>query len=355
MKYQVLIIGPSLEDHGGISKVEKNIITNWPDCNYVLNNLVTHEDGSSFKKIIIFLKSIFSYIKHIAINKPHLIHVHFSINASILRKSFFVVTAKTLNVKILLHSHTGEMERILKSSSWIYKKYIIFILNLADGLIVLGSRDINVYAKYIRNYTPVVLKNGVEIQERQTDLTSKQIISVGSLGVRKGTYDLLEAIPKVLESYPDAIFILVGDGEVETVNNIIKKNDLIENVRVPGWLNFNQVKEIYLSSSIFVLPSHYEGMPMSILEAMSFGLPVISTDINGIPDIILDGETGLIIEPSKINELSSAIIKLLQNYQYRLILGSNGKKRIDTLFTLSEMKKNLIKIYDNILNTAEHK
>jgi glycosyltransferase involved in cell wall biosynthesis len=354
MKYRVLMLGASPDDHGGISRVIAGILSHWPDCKYKIDLLVTHADGSGFHKLVVFFKSIPSFIFRIAWRKIDLLHVHFSVNASIFRKSFFVLIAKIAGVKILLHSHTGELEIFLQKFPPLIQNYIKWILNLADGIIILGKKDIEIYGKYNSHSVLRFLRNAVDRQRIQSDLEGQQIIIVGSLGQRKGTYDLLKVIPSVIRVFPEVSFLLVGDGDVKKIENMLEKSAFRNNTTVTGWLPHNKVHELYRSSCIFLLPSYYEGMPMAILEAMSMGLPVISTDVNGIPDVVLDGETGILTQPGKIIDLSEAIIKLLSDPTLRKNMGRKGQQRVESLFSFEAVTKDLIAIYDDVIFGGNH-
>lgn len=349
MSFRVLMIGTSLDSHGGISQLQKALINHWPDSHYVLRHLETHRDGPGIYKLLVFFKSLFSFVYLIVREKPHMVHAHFSINASIFRKSVFVLIAKFFGIKVLLQSHTGEFEQYFQGLNKFLQHYLRSALNIADALIILGTRDLKAYGHCFHGITPIVLKNPISLQERKSALLHPHVITVGSLGHRKGTYDLLKAIPLVLDQLPNAKFILVGDGDVEIVRGIVENNNLARNVIVMGWQDSERVKELYLNSSIFVLPSYSEGMPMAILEAMSFGLPVVSTSVNGIPDVVIDGETGFLIEPGKIDALSNMLLKLLSDGELREDMGSKGKQRVEDLFSHNAVIKDFIAVYDQII------
>ena len=344
------MLGTSLNSRGGISQVEKSITSHWPKCRYTIDHVTTHQDGCWLRKVSIFLVALSLFVIHLLNRRPQILHIHFSTGISILRKSIFIIPAKLLGIRILLHSHTGEMQDYLQGTNHFLRKYVETSLNLADALVITNSKDIPIYKKYYKRSTPIVLKNSTSLHGDSSDLESGNILTVGSLGERKGTPTLLSAIPEVLRSFPKAQFVLAGDGEINSVKDIAMRMGIAENISVLGWVDRDHLRTLYLSSCLFVLPSLHEGMPVAILEAMSYGLPVISTDVNGIPDVVIQRETGFLIKPGQVEELSTLIIRLLSNAKLRKLLGKNGKQRVEAHFSHSAVSRDLIAIYDRILS-----
>ena len=135
----------------------------------------------------------------------------------------------------------------------------------------------------------------------------------------KGTFDLLDAIAKVPQPMlQDSVrFIVAGNGEVERVREIVERLGLNNCVTVFDWVEPEQRDSLLAESDVFVLPSYFEGMPMSLLEAMSWSMPVITTPVGGIPDFVVEGENGLLVQPGDIDGLSSAFAKLANSADLR--------------------------------------
>jgi glycosyltransferase involved in cell wall biosynthesis len=100
-----------------------------------------------------------------------------------------------------------------------------------------------------------------------------------------------------------------------------------------GWVTGENKEALLSTASIFVLPSYYEGLPMSVLEAMAWGVPVITTPVGGIPEVVRHGEEGVIVQPGDIVGLTAALRQLLDDESLRQRLGANGRKRIQHIFS----------------------
>ncbi|MBI9045457.1 MAG: glycosyltransferase [Anaerolineaceae bacterium] len=161
------------------------------------------------------------------------------------------------------------------------------------------------------------------------------IISAGRLTYEKGFDLLLDAIPNVIQKFPDAKFALCGDG--------FQREDLEKQARDLGVLNHvkflgfrSDVAELMMLSDIYVLPSRSEGMPNAIMEAMSLELPVIAFSVGGIPELIIQSQTGILIKPQDVDALSQGIIDLINDPGKGQKLGQAARRTIREKYNLEE-------------------
>lgn len=206
-----------------------------------------------------------------------------------------------------------------------------------------------------------VIKNGVNIYQKSNiiecneikdkyGLSGKQIIlTVARLDVHKGQDMVLKALPSVLKLIQNAHYVIVGTGSEEgKLRNLINDYGLNNNVTITGFIPEEELKKFYSICDIFIMTSRYlknkksiEGFGLTFLEANSFGKPVIGGNTGGIPDAIVDGETGLLVDPENVQEISESIIKLLSDKELSLRLGENGKERVSNSFTWERIVGNL--------------
>jgi glycosyltransferase involved in cell wall biosynthesis len=175
-------------------------------------------------------------------------------------------------------------------------------------------------------------------------------IFVSRLAPVKGHKYLISAIPKVLENVPSAKFLLVGDGELrgnleqQAFLELSLPNDsvIFTGLRhdVPGLLAI---------SDLFVLSSINEGMGMVLVEAMAAGLPVVATRVGGVADVVVDGETGILVPPRNPNALSDAIVKLLKDENMRRRMGEAGQARVDPAFGAEAMVRKIESVYEELI------
>ena len=117
----------------------------------------------------------------------------------------------------------------------------------------------------------------------------------------------------------------------EEARNLVESLNISDQTIFPGWINTEERDRLLEEGNIFVLPSYNEGLPLSMLEAMAWGLPVIVTPVGGISEIVSDGENGLLVEPSNIEQLSDAMKSLIANEELRISLGDRGRKSVEPL------------------------
>jgi glycosyltransferase involved in cell wall biosynthesis len=170
-----------------------------------------------------------------------------------------------------------------------------------------------------------------------------QVGFVGRLSPEKGITFLIEALNRVKEAPPVYLHI-VGDGPEKTeIINKIKILGLEDRVRVHGHIIYPE--DIYAVLDILVLPSLTEGIPLTLLEGMSFGNPIIASNVGGIPEIVQNNENGLLVEPGSVTELAEKISLLIKNPGLRNRLGKKGKETISVLCDRNQWTHTLMKVY----------
>lgn len=183
----------------------------------------------------------------------------------------------------------------------------------------------------------------------------QQFMASGRFVDKKAPYYLVFAFQKVLKLFPDARLVIAGNGPLwNTCKNLISYLGMEQNIFLPGVLTKEEIIKNLLNSvgflqhSITAEDEDQEGTPLSILEASAIGLPVISTIHGGIPDVIIDGKTGILVKEHDVERMADAIITLLESPDLSREMGGNGKKNIRQNFNL----ENHIKVIDQLLEKA---
>lgn len=171
---------------------------------------------------------------------------------------------------------------------------------------------------------------------------------VGRLVPQKGFEYLLRAAKIVIEKIPNTKFILVGGGELENkLKNLSRALRIDKNVILTG--PRRDMNRIYSIMDIFTLPSLWEPFGNVSLEAMAFGKPVIATDVGGIPEVVEDGVTGILIPPKDSGKLAEVIIYLLKNPEIAKKMGEAGRKRVQKYFTPERVGDEVEKVYEHLV------
>ena len=181
------------------------------------------------------------------------------------------------------------------------------------------------------------------------------ILYTGRLAAVKGITPLLEAARLVRERTPSARFVLAGPWQMP---HAPQSWGLVEGAAADGagigWLGhvpWRQLIEWYRRASVFAMPSYYETFGISCLEAMAFGLPVVATTAGGLPEVVEDGVTGLLVPPGDAPAMAEAVGRLLQDADLRCRLGAAGRERVLARFTAESVVEQTLRVYQGVQST----
>jgi len=287
-------------------------------------------------KITSFSSSEQGFIKSLKKNKIQVVLAQYGPTAHRVLK-----TCNHLNIPLITHFHgydASVKEVVQKCNQYKevfeYSSYVVAVSKeMVKDLLNLGCPSekliYNVYGPNPSFYdvNPSVEKN--------------QFIGIGRFVNKKAPYYTILAFEKVLRKFPDSRLIVGGNGELlETCINLVKYLKIENNVILPGVLSQEQFKHYLESSLAFVQHSitaqsgDKEGTPVAILEAAAAGIPVVSTRHAGIPDVIMDGETGFLVKEHDVDMMANKMMALIENKELAKSMGAKSKERIATKFTL---------------------
>lgn len=225
-----------------------------------------------------------------------------------------------------------------------YKIFMANTLLSRSDVIISPSKTYINESRFLRDYKEkvLVIPNGINLNQfeicyskedcrHKLGLKSKYIILfVGTLYPLKGPQILLEAIPKIIKHINDITFLFVGGGDVDSYKNMSYQNGIDRYVKFTGYISEELKPLYYTSSDIFCLPSvgSHEIFGIVNLEAMACGIPIVASRIGGVPDLVKNGENGLLIQPQNSNELAEAITYLLMNETIRNKMGINAREKV---------------------------
>jgi len=172
---------------------------------------------------------------------------------------------------------------------------------------------------------------------------------VARLAAQKNHSLLLRAYAELQKHTPRSRLLLVGDGELrEELEVEARRLGLVGSVL---FLGFSQnVPSILRASDVFVLSSHYEGLPYAVLEAMASGLPVVSTAVDGVIDAIVEGVTGHLVPRDDVMALARAMWQMILHPESRQLMGEAGRKRFRSRFTVEHMVEETVRLYGTIIS-----
>lgn len=347
---KVLMVGPHKSVKGGIRTVIDEYL-NWKDWEKIKVYYVpTFIEKNNIVKVL-FYGYHFAEIMFLCVcKKIDIVHLHVSEKGSFYRKAFIVGFCRQLKIKTILHHHGAEFMEFYNSSSQKKKIYIERVLTAVDVNIILSEYQKREMKKKFSNARFTVLYNTVAGDvENSYNIKAVNILFVGRLGKRKGVFDLLKVVEEADDMLDRKIVLdICGDGEVEKVRKKIEEKRLGHRVVHLGWCSRKELEEHYSNAMLCILPSYHEGLPMSVLEAMSHGIPCIASKVAAIPEVIQEGYNGFLIEPGNIEEIRKAIEQLVDSPKLRMELGEKGYDTIQKRFLLTNGMNSLKNIYYNL-------
>ena len=306
---------------GGVAAVENVYSTFYKPFNHV----ATVVDSGQVRKLMTFFKAYALFWKWMLFHKEiEIVHVHGASDASFWRKRIFINIAKMFGKKVVFHCHGAEFQRFAKQNFRVVNK----TLNKCDCIVALSCSWKRWFEETFHHKNVVVIKNVISLPHTNKIFHNKFVLLfMGRLGTRKGIYDLVDVLVKHKAEFNGKMqFLFGGDGEVEQIQTIIKENGLENIAQYQGWVNGEKKEKLLNLADAYILPSYNEGLPISVLEAMSYSLPIISTKVGGIPEILKNEENGYIIEPGDKQALYEAIHHLMNNKTKCVNMGKRSKE-----------------------------
>ena len=189
-------------------------------------------------------------------------------------------------------------------------------------------------------------------EEFHIPLDHQLVVHVANFTPKKRHVDLLAAAQTVLKQEPLVTFLLVGQGPLEAATMALAHELGIADRVVFAGLR-SDAQALIAGGDLFVLSSEYEGLPVSLLEAMAIGTPVVATRVGGIPEVITDGVEGFLVEPLKPDQLSYKLLNLLHSPELQQRFSENGRKRVQEQFDVRRMVERTEALYDRVLAEKE--
>jgi len=171
------------------------------------------------------------------------------------------------------------------------------------------------------------------------------------LSVEKGIRYLIEAFALLRDRFGARVRLrIAGDGpERGAIDALIQRHNLRDSVEMLGWIEHKDVPAFLNSLDVFVLPSTYEGFGVAAVEASASGLPVVATNVYGIPDVVSDGRTGLLVPPKDPPALADALTRMVDDPSLRRSLGASGRQYVSTHYDWRENKEQMTRLYEQFL------
>ncbi|MCD8290240.1 MAG: glycosyltransferase family 4 protein [Prevotella sp.] len=349
---EILMVGVYYKHHapGGMAAVIQYYEGHFEKLHYVASWKLTNAFGRIWYAVAAYLNVLFRLVFD---RRIKILHIHTASDMSFWRKSQFVKLGKSFGKKVILHVHASRFKDFYNESA--KKEQIKKLLLLPDRIIVLSQSwkewflGIGVPDKNI-----VVLHNITDypnISNDNNDIESGRPIRflfMGEIGERKGVFDILRGMKNHVDELNGKMILRIGGNKHEDeLRKMITDGHLEDIVKFEGWVSGDKKIEMLNWADVFILPSHNEGLPISILEAMSYGMPIISTPVGGIPEVVSE-QNGILVTPGNEEEIINAIRFFINNPDTISSYGKVSKDIVKTYmpdYVIGHLKK----IYEEIL------
>lgn len=342
---KVLYIGPDIKGKGGISSVLASYEKMIPAFHYMSSNSRKGTIMGVFALMkLMLLLPYFCYIKGIKI-----VHIHGASRKSFARKSLIIRFAKLMRRKVIFHCHGGEFKTYVAEAG---ESKVLKVLSKCDAIVVLSQKWVDYFKNDLGLKNVVVINNIVEpaqsFDENPTSSKKLKLLFLGAICDNKGVFDMLDVIAANKANLVGRIKLYIGgNGEVERLQSVISQTQLGEIVEYVGWVTGENKNRLLKDCDIVMLPSYIEGLPITLLEAMAYAKPSITTNVGGIPEIIESGKNGVIITPGDKDALYEAIKLFVENPNLIAEYGAEGLNRVVDFYPQS-VKVQLENLYKQL-------
>lgn len=346
----VLTIGCNYQHpKGGIAQVlynYKHYI--FQEFNCIVNSGGTNRGSKLIKAIQAFLLMCYELLADKGIK---IVHIHTASYNSFKRSAWFVLLARKFKKKIILHIHGGGFKEYYTTQP----KWVSSILNQCDTIITLSDS----WKQYFESITngPIIyiVKNIVPypnlLPEKEVRCDEKyHLLFLGTIAREKGIFDLIDVLHENANLFADKLILHIGgNGQVERLNEQIKEYELGNCVNYEGFVTLQKKEDLLNMVDAFILPSYVEGLPVSILEAMSYKKPILTTPVGGIPEVVKQNVNGILFQPGDKNGISKAIERVVNNHTENKLMGERSFQMVQPFFP-TNVESRLKNIYKKLLS-----
>ncbi len=315
-----------------------------------------------FGNLLLAAKHGLTFLWLLLTKRPRIVYVPVSQAwLPFLRDCLFLVPARLFRRRVVIHLHGGSFGRFYRQSSPLMRWIIRFALGKARCAIVLGKNVVDAFdgvlpremIRIVPNGIPDAFADRAPERSKGAEMQAPVLLYLSTLVAEKGFLDLLMALPKVRKRAGNVRTVVAGEWcserDRETALQLIERAGLENVVEFTGPVGPERKRELLANADALVLPTYNEGHPYVILEAMSAGLPIISTNVACIPETVRDGVEGFLIDSGDIDALADRIGQLLTNGSLRKEMGKNSRRRFLEQYTYEKFAERMESVFEEVI------
>ena len=294
------------------------------------------------------------------LSSPCVAHVNITGRGSTIRKVMLLTIARAIGLRYVLHLHDYDYAEYYRSRNTFLKSLIATMFRRAAVVVVLGRRDLEVVSQslQLRRDRMIVLHNAVpdphpNLNRRPPAGKPCHLLFLGYLSDRKGVPDLLRALASPIMKLRCWRATLAGGGPIDDYRKFADGLGILDRLSFPGWLDQGGVRALCADADILVLPSHAEGLAMSVLEGLSHGLAVITTPVGAHSEVIEPNVSGILVPPGDVTALADALVGVIEDETLRERLAKGARDRFLEGFDVRRYAARLRQVHAGLL-TRKH-
>lgn len=325
---RVLMFGTALDGHGGIAAA----VSAWRDAGWFAREgvqyVATHLDGTRGAKLAVFLRAVGVLLRA----RPRIVHVHVASGASFFRKALLLAIARARGCRTVFHLHGGAFAAFARR----HPRLVRHTLLHSDAVLALSES----WAGCLRALAPearvAVLPNAVTLPEPGArPVEPGRILFLGRVEAAKGVDDLVAAVARLLPRYPGLRLVLAGSGGPAPA---------APHIACPGWIGPAERADELRRAAIFCLPSHAEGLPLALLEAMAAGKAIVATHVGAIPEALAP-DAGRLVPARDVDALAAALAALLDDPHGAAAMGARARAVVAARYDSAAVGMRLAGLY----------
>jgi glycosyltransferase involved in cell wall biosynthesis len=339
---------------GGMRAVVEGYRRDGVFSRYPVRLLVTHQEGGLALRLWTAASALLQLLGLLIRGRVAAVHSHMAMRGSFWRKSVFNAVARAFGVPVIAHLHGSEFRQFHASQPRWRQALIRNELQRCACVLVLSKS----WSAFVTSVAPaarvVELPNCVNLpslaRHGAAARSAPTVLFLGLIGDRKGVFDLLPAFRHALRVVPGARLVIAGNGDVERARRVSEQLAIGQQVELPGWVEGDAKEALLDAADVYVLPSYNENLPVSMIEAMARGLPVLTTRAGGIPELVRDGIDGILVDAGDVTAIASGLVELLTDDALRSRLGASARARVEACFSADAVLPRLYAIYNAVIS-----
>jgi glycosyltransferase involved in cell wall biosynthesis len=347
---RLVMLGTAPGTKGGIAAVVNVYRAHGHFDRWPIDYIATHCDGSAPHKLLAGVRAFFAFLALLARHGRFILHVHGASRWSFWRKSVFMAVAHAARCPVIFHLHGGGFARFYEAECGPLRRRLVrYFLDRAALIVVLSPHWRDWMAGVTGKARIVCIPNPVLPGEvRRSAPGGHTLLFLGRIERAKGIFDLLDAMAALRPTMPGLRLVCAGEGDTAGVLRHAGRLGIADAVLFTGWIGPAEMRAWMERSAVFILPSYTEAMPMSLLEAMAAGLPVVATAVGGIPDVVTDGHDGLLFTPGDVATLGKLLRDVLGDRALAARLGAAARGTIERRFSADRVIARLNEVYSGL-------